>query len=95
MILLQFPLRRGPEECCIAVEKHFCFQEAKKLSVIADTLEVFPSRYGLKSALISLEGENADILSQKWTGTIQWRCQSQLRHDINVKLVLSVTVSLH
>ncbi|MDB9567465.1 peptide chain release factor H [Providencia rettgeri] len=81
MILLQFSSAQGPEECCIAVEKALAcfFQEAKKLSVIADTLEFFPSRYGLKSALISLEGENAEILSQKWTGTIQWQCQSQIR----------------
>ncbi|MBI6190303.1 MULTISPECIES: peptide chain release factor H [Providencia] len=81
MILLQFSSAQGPEECCIAVEKALTcfFQEAKKLSVIADTLEFFPSRYGLKSALISLEGENAEILSQKWTGTIQWQCQSQIR----------------
>ena len=59
MILLQFSSAQGPEECCIAVEKALAcfFQEAKKLSVIADTLEFFPSRYGLKSALISLEGE--------------------------------------
>ncbi|XP_037959457.1 putative peptide chain release factor homolog [Teleopsis dalmanni] len=81
MVLLQFSSAQGPEECCIAVEKALaCFlQEAKNNGVSADVLESCPSRHGLKSALISLDGEQIQALIDDWCGTIQWQCQSPLR----------------
>ncbi|UPS62689.1 peptide chain release factor H [Providencia rettgeri] len=81
MILLQFSSAQGPEECCIAVEKalaHF-LQEAKEYHVTYDVLESFPSKKGLKSALVCLEGVEAETLANNWCGTIQWQCQSPIR----------------
>ncbi|MEQ4676624.1 peptide chain release factor H [Providencia vermicola] len=80
-MLLQFSSAQGPEECCIAVEKALaCFlQEAKSLHVTIDVLESFPSKHGLKSALLSLDGEHGEQLLQAWCGTVQWQCQSPLR----------------
>lgn len=80
-MLLQFSSAQGPEECCIAVEKALsCFlQEAKNMEVSTDILETFPSKHGLKSALVSLDGEQAEQLVQVWCGTVQWQCQSPLR----------------
>ncbi|QLR01044.1 peptide chain release factor H [Providencia sp. PROV087] len=81
MILLQFSSAQGPEECCIAVEKALaCFlQEAKKYHVTYDVLESFPSKKGLRSALVCLEGAGAEPLASNWCGTIQWQCQSPIR----------------
>lgn len=81
IMLLQFSAAQGPEECCIAVEKALaCFlQEAKSLHVTIGVLESFPSKHGLKSALLSLDGEHAEQLLQAWCGTLQWQCQSPLR----------------
>lgn len=80
-MLLQFSSAQGPEECCIAVKKALaCFlQEAKSLHVTIDILASFPSKHGLKSALLSLDGEHIEQLLQAWCGTVQWQCQSPLR----------------
>lgn len=81
IMLLQFSSAQGPEECCMAVEKALaCFlQDATELRVCVDILESFPSKHGLKSALLSLDGEHAEQLAQAWCGTVQWQCQSPLR----------------
>ncbi|EUD09854.1 peptide chain release factor H [Providencia alcalifaciens] len=81
MILLQFSSAQGPEECCIAVENAFaCFvKEAALLKVNAELLESCPSKQGLKSVLIALDGIHAEKMAERWSGTIQWQCQSPLR----------------
>ncbi|MDK3007450.1 MULTISPECIES: peptide chain release factor H [Providencia] len=81
MMLLQFSSAQGPEECCIAVEKALaCFlQEANKHQVTVNLLESVPSKQGLKSALVCLEGENTETLANTWCGTVQWQCQSPIR----------------
>ncbi len=65
----------------MAVEKALaCFlQDAAELRVSVDILESFPSKHGVKSALLSLDGEHAEQLVQAWCGTVQWQCQSPLR----------------
>ena len=80
-MLLQFSSAQGPEECCIAVEKALaCFlQEAESQHIATHLLESYPSKHGLKSALIALEGDNAKALAEAWCGTVQWQCQSPLR----------------
>ena len=81
MILLQFSSAQGPEECCIAVENAFaCFvKEAALLKVNTELLESCPSKQGLKSVLIALDGIHAEKMAERWSGTIQWKCQSPLR----------------
>ncbi|HHR5901758.1 TPA: peptide chain release factor H [Providencia alcalifaciens] len=81
MILLQFSSAQGPEECCIAVENAFaCFvKEAALLKVNTELLESCPSKQGLKSVLIAIDGIHAEKMAERWSGTIQWQCQSPLR----------------
>lgn len=53
--------------------------DAKQQNVATDILESVSSKHGLKSVLISLDGKQAEALSQAWSGTVQWQCQSPLR----------------
>ncbi len=80
-MLLQFSSAQGPEECCIAVEKTLNYfltvTEQRQVDVII--LEQEPSRYGLKSVLVSLKGAEAKAIAQQWSGTVQWQCTSTLR----------------
>ncbi|MEQ4794527.1 peptide chain release factor H, partial [Klebsiella variicola subsp. variicola] len=80
-MLLQFTSAQGPEECCLAVEKalNYFLKSTLKQKVNVTILEKEPSRYGLKSALVSLEGADAQTIAQQWTGSVQWQCTSTLR----------------
>ncbi|OAT49475.1 putative peptide chain release factor [Proteus hauseri ATCC 700826] len=80
-MLLQFSSAQGPEECCVAVEKalHYFLKSVEKQQVKIAVLEKEPSRYGLKSALVSIEGTDAQSIVQQWTGSVQWQCASTLR----------------
>ena len=80
MILLQLSSAQGPEECCLAVKKALdrLIKEATRQDVAVTVLETETGRYSdtLRSALISLDGDNAWALSESWCGTIQWICPS-------------------
>ncbi|OAT26911.1 peptide chain release factor H [Proteus myxofaciens] len=80
-MLLQFSSAQGPEECCIAVEKtlNYFLTSIEKKDTKVTVLEKIPSRHGLKSALISIEGNNAHLIAQQWAGSVQWQCLSHLR----------------
>lgn len=66
---------QGPEECCLAVKKALdrLIKEAARQDVAVTVLETETGRYSdtLRSALISLDGDNAWALSESWCGTIQ------------------------
>lgn len=83
MILLQLSSAQGPEECCLAVKKALdrLIKEATRQDVAVTVLETETGRYSdtLRSALISLDGDNAWALSESWCGTIQWICPSPYR----------------
>ena len=83
MILLQLSSAQGPEECCLAVKKALdrLIKEATRQDVAITVLETETGRYSdtLRSALISLDGDNAWALSESWCGTIQWICPSPYR----------------
>ncbi len=83
MILLQLSSAQGPEECCLAVKKALdrLIKEAARQDVAVTVLETETGRYSdtLRSALISLDGDNAWALSESWCGTIQWICPSPYR----------------
>lgn len=85
MILLQLSSAQGPEECCLAVAKALerLIQEADAFSVQIDVLESEAGRNKetLRSALVSLQGQQADVLAGKWCGTIQWICASPYRPE--------------
>nr|WP_314265099.1 peptide chain release factor H [uncultured Moellerella sp.] len=81
MILLQFSSAQGPEECCIAVKKalDYFLQLMEKQQISASLIETVPSKQGLKSALVSIEGDSAENIANQWCGTLQWQCVSPLR----------------
>lgn len=71
-MLLQFTSAQGPEECCLAVEKalNYFLKSTIKQQVKVTVLEKEPSRHGLKSALVSLEGSDAQAIAQQWAGSV-------------------------
>ncbi|SDC03764.1 peptide chain release factor [Cupriavidus sp. YR651] len=83
MILLQISATHGPEECGIAAARalHRLLHEAGQCGVDACVLEQVDgaSRGTLRSALLSLDGDQAEPLAGRWTGTIQWICASPCR----------------
>lgn len=83
MILLQLSSAQGPDECCLTVSKALeaLRKEAAQAHVALSVIEEEPgARAGtLRSALVSLEGENAQPLAQRWCGTVQWTCESPYR----------------
>ncbi|MGE8358385.1 peptide chain release factor H [Pseudomonas sp.] len=83
MILLQLSAAQGPDECALAVARalHRLQDEAQALGVGVQVLEQEPGpRQGtLRSVLLALEGEQADVLAQGWQGSLQWICVSPYR----------------
>lgn len=69
MILLQLSSAQGPEECCLAVRKALdrLIKEATRQDVAVTVLETETGRYSdtLRSALISLDGDNAWVSKRK------------------------------
>ncbi|WP_373819817.1 peptide chain release factor H [Glaesserella sp.] len=83
MILLQFSSAQGPAECCLAVAKAVATLE-KEATAKGVKLAVLHSEVGnqpntLRSAMISLQGDNATTLAKQWCGTILWICESPYR----------------
>jgi len=82
-LLLQISAAQGPVECCKAVAYAFkqLGEEAKQTNLKLELLETTegPSPGTLRSVLLSLEGEKAETLAQRWRGTVQWVCPSAFR----------------
>ncbi len=82
-IWLQISSGRGPAECCWVVSRTLSniIDEATASGLKAKTLELVPGDKPrtLKSALVSLEGKNAEEFTRQWAGTIQWIGQSPFR----------------
>lgn len=83
MAILLFSSARGPDECTLTVAKavkQFLF-EANKLALTAEILESImgdkPNTY--RSVLISVEGDQSELIIARWSGTLQWVCQSPYR----------------
>ena len=83
MMLLQLSSAQGPDECCLAVKLSLdrLIKEAAEQRVSITLLESEPGRYSgtLRSALLSLDGDNAIALSERWCGTLQWIFPSPFR----------------
>ncbi|UMZ15217.1 peptide chain release factor H [Pseudomonas sp. MPFS] len=80
MLLLQLSSAQGPVECEIAVTKALrqLYREAEILGVRISIVEQIAGYGGnhCKSVLTSLDGEQAEELAQRWTGTLLWSCKS-------------------
>lgn len=81
MIVLQLSAAHGPGECELAVKYALSrlLQEAEWVQVTVDILETRESKVGYSSVIITLAGQNAEALAERWTGTLQWICASPLR----------------
>lgn len=83
MILLQLSSAQGPDECCLAVSKALARleDEAVSVGVALNLVEEEAGRMAgtLRSALVSLTGEQAQALAESWCGTLQWICESPYR----------------
>ncbi|EHT07235.1 Peptide chain release factor 2 [Klebsiella pasteurii] len=83
MMLLQLSSAQGPDECCLAVKLSLdrLIKEAAEQRVSITLLESEPGRHSgtLRSALLSLDGDNAFALSERWCGTLQWIFPSPFR----------------
>lgn len=83
MMLLQLSSAQGPDECCLAVKLSLdrLIKEAAEQGVSITLLESEPGRHSgtLRSALLSLDGDNAFTLSERWCGTLQWIFPSPFR----------------
>lgn len=83
MRLLQLSSAQGPDECCLAVGKALLrlMAEAQAHNVALDVVETEAGRYdgAYRSVLVSLDGDDEQVLSARWCGTVQWICQSPYR----------------
>ncbi|WP_188706598.1 peptide chain release factor H [Silvimonas iriomotensis] len=83
MVLLQLSAGQGPAECCRAVAGilNRLLAEATAHAIPAAVLETEagPLASTLRSALISLDGPDAQAFAQGWAGSAQWICASPYR----------------
>ena len=83
MILIQFSSAQGPDECTLAVRKalDYFLLEAKALALEVEIQEAEAGKrlHTLRSVLVSVDGEQAQMLVAKWIGSIQWICASPYR----------------
>ena len=81
MIWIQLSSGRGPAECEMAVARisDLLCAEAVKAQLEADIIDFHQSRHGLLSALIRIDGDEAEMFAAAWHGTMQWICPSPLR----------------
>lgn len=83
MILLQLTANTGPEECCLAVRMalQHLLRECLDAGVKAELLEEMRSDQpgNLRSVLLALEGDAAQMVALRWRGSVQWCCPSPYR----------------
>ncbi|KVH02885.1 peptide chain release factor-like protein [Burkholderia anthina] len=82
-MLMQISSAQGPLECQLAAAHALrrLQAEADARCVIVTVLDVQPGDLPgtLRSALVDLDGDAAQALAQRWTGTLQWICASPYR----------------
>ncbi len=83
MIILQISSAQGPDECALAVAKaleRLTF-EAGSAGVELGIMEMEEGARAdtLSSVMVSLKGEGAEALAERWSGSVQWICASPYR----------------
>jgi peptide chain release factor len=81
MIWVLLSAGRGPGECKIAAKGFLreLLAEASGVKVEASVIDLEEASYGLMSALVSLEEDDADALARSWEGTVKLVCPSPFR----------------
>jgi peptide chain release factor len=76
MMMLQISANTGPEECCLAVRKALgvLSLEAARLGLRVDVLEQVAGQQAgnLRSVLLALDGDAANELASRWSGSLLW-----------------------
>lgn len=84
-VLLQITSGRGPVECCWVVAKlaETILSDARNYGCYAEIIEEEngPESGTLQSALIHLSGDNVELFTDRYEGTIQWIGNSTFRPD--------------
>lgn len=81
MIELLISDGHGPGECQLAA-KHVLEKlmlAAKNSGLHAEVRERLDAPYGIRSAVVALQGAGAQDFAAQWMGTVQWIWQSRLR----------------
>ena len=87
MVLFQLTANTGPAECCLAVRHALqaLLKESGKAGVRVDLLEEVagPAQGTYSSVLLVLASREDDVaareLAERWSGTLQWICDSPYR----------------
>lgn len=71
----------SPVECEIAAAHALreVTREGLQLGLSAEVLESKATEHGITSALIAIDGKDAEVFAESWNGTIHWRWQSPYR----------------
>lgn len=81
--ILQITSGRGPAECCWVVAQllKYLIKEAKKNGFKAEVLTREPGELNgtLLSASMKIAGNNLDVFTPEWEGSVLWIGQSQFR----------------
>lgn len=83
MTWLHLTANTGPAECCLGL-KHALARLQQEASASAVQLTLIEQADGpiggtLRSVLLQLEGDGADSLARRWSGSILWVCESPYR----------------
>jgi peptide chain release factor len=80
---LQITCGRGPRECAFAVPHVLkrMIEETRQHGLSTEVLESVAGRYPgtLYSALLAVDGANAEAYLSRWVGTVCWICRSPFR----------------
>ena len=83
MILLQLSAGQGPQECCLAVGlalkqiERECASSKVKLILVEHVAGGGSGCF--KSVLLQLDGTNAKLVAEAWSGVMQWTYPSPFR----------------
>jgi peptide chain release factor len=81
MIWLHATTGRGPDECQAALMGIvMAIQvDAMAFGLTYDLLETEDAPHGYSSALMAIDGDDAEAFGKTWNGTMQWLCKSFIR----------------
>lgn len=83
MVLLQLSAAHGPAECALAVANGFALLQrealARDIAVEVIEAEAGPEAHTWRSLVLALDGTDAAVFAQRWSGTLLWICPSPYR----------------
>jgi peptide chain release factor len=80
MIRLLVTSGRGPVECRIAVAHILRAMDVEALSAAIDLdIAIAGTNNRPSSAIVAVNGDQADVFCRRWRGSILWTCQSPVR----------------